>query len=61
MLLACNDEENCLNNGKAVLNKYGYIKDEYNLDLTILITFCILANVVGYFGVRNKMRKQPAY
>lgn len=52
---------NCLENGKAVLNKYGYVKDELYFDLLILATFSVLANILSYFGVRKKMKKQPAY
>lgn len=61
VLSACNDVENCLNSGQAVLNKYGYISSALYLDLTILISFSILANVLGYIGVLRKMKKQPAY
>lgn len=59
---ACNDDGNhCLDSGEAVLKQYGYISDDFYLDISIMISFCILLNVCGYFGLRRKMRKQPAY
>ncbi|KAL5236302.1 hypothetical protein ACI65C_003712 [Semiaphis heraclei] len=59
--LPCTDVANCLDNGKAVLNKYGFVSSDLYFDITILLTFCLLANIFGYFGVLIRMKKQPAY
>ncbi|XP_001942858.2 protein scarlet [Acyrthosiphon pisum] len=59
--LPCTDVANCLDNGKAVLNNYGFVSSDLYFDITILLTFCLLANILGYFGVLKRMKKQPAY
>ncbi|CAI6363772.1 unnamed protein product [Macrosiphum euphorbiae] len=59
--LPCTDVANCLDNGKAVLNNYGFVSSNLYFDITILLTFCLLANILGYFGVLKRMKKQPAY
>jgi len=61
IFVACVDVTNCLNSGKAVLRKYGYISSELYSDMVILALVCILANIFGYFRVLKKMKKQPAY
>jgi len=61
MFIACIDVANCLDNGKAVLNKYGFVGENLNFDLMLLLLFSLLANILGYIGVLKKMRKQPAY
>jgi len=50
-----------LDNGKAVLNKYGFVSSDLYFDIMTLLTFCLLANIFGYFGVLKRMKKQPAY
>ncbi|XP_026807077.1 protein scarlet-like isoform X1 [Rhopalosiphum maidis] len=59
--LPCVDVTNCLDSGKAVLRKYGYISSELYSDMMILALVCILTNIFGYFRVLKKMKKQPAY
>ncbi|XP_022169227.1 protein scarlet-like [Myzus persicae] len=59
--LPCTDAANCLDNGKAVLNKYGFVSSDLYFDIMILLTFCLLANIFGYFGILKRMKKQPAY
>lgn len=59
--VACIDVNNCLSNGKAVLDKYGFDDEELNLNLVILFIFSIFANVLSYVGVLSRMKKQPAY
>ncbi|XP_026808219.1 protein scarlet-like [Rhopalosiphum maidis] len=59
--LPCTDVANCLDNGKAVLNKYGFISSDLYFDIMTMLTFCLLANICGYFGVLKRMKKQPAY
>ncbi|XP_025410362.1 protein scarlet-like [Sipha flava] len=59
--LPCTDVSNCLDSGEAVLNKYGYASDDFYLDLIILILFIVVGNVLGFFGVLNKLKEQPAY
>ncbi|KAF0761523.1 protein scarlet-like [Aphis craccivora] len=59
--LPCTDIANCLDNGKAVLNKYGFISSDLYFDIMTLLLFCLLANILGYFGVLKKMKIQPAY
>ncbi|KAL4092517.1 hypothetical protein QTP88_027016 [Uroleucon formosanum] len=59
--LPCTDVANCLDNGKAVLNKYGFISSNLYFDITILLTFCLLGSIFGYMGVLRRMNKQPAY
>jgi len=59
--VACVDVTNCLNSGKAVLRKYGYISSEIYSDMVILVLFSLIANILGYFSVLKKMKKQPAY
>lgn len=62
LFLACVDaNSNCLSNGKAVLDKYGFVSEEFNSNLMILFIFSIFANVLSYVGVLNRMKKQPAY
>lgn len=61
IFIACTDVANCLDNGKAVLNNYGFVSSNLYFDITILLTFCLLANILGYFGVLKRMKKQPAY
>lgn len=61
VFLACTDVANCLNNGKSVLNKYGFVSDDLYFDLLILLAFCVVANILGYFGILKRMKKQPAY
>jgi len=61
IFIACTDVANCLDNGKAVLNKYGFISSDLYFDIMIMVTFCLLANIFGFFGVLQKMKKQPAY
>lgn len=61
IFLACIDIANCLDNGKAVLIKYGFISEDLNFDITILLTFFVLGNIFGYFGILKRMKKQPAY
>ncbi|XP_027845081.2 protein scarlet-like [Aphis gossypii] len=60
-MLPCIDVTNCLNSGKAVLRKYGFISSELYSDMVILAIIGILANIMGYFSVLKKMKKQPAY
>lgn len=59
--VACTDVSNCLDSGKAVLTKYGYIASEFYTDIWILVLFCIAAQVYSYIGVLKKMKRQPAY
>lgn len=59
--VACVDVTNCLDSGKAVLRKYGYISSEIYSDMVILAIFSLIANILGYFSVLKKMKKQPAY
>jgi len=59
--LPCIDVANCLNNGKSVLIKYGFVSDDLYFDLSTLLAFCVVANILGYFGVLKRMKKQPAY
>ncbi|XP_025207194.1 protein scarlet-like [Melanaphis sacchari] len=59
--LPCTEVGNCLDTGKAVLNKYGFISSNLYFDIMMLLTFCLLANIFGYFGVLKRMKKQPAY
>lgn len=59
--LACIDVANCLDNGKAVLDKYGFVNDDLYFDLITLLTFCVIANILSYFGVLKRMKKQPVY
>lgn len=59
--LACTDDSNCLSDGKEVLIKYGYISTELNFNLLILASIGIIANILSYFGILRKMKKQPAY
>lgn len=61
VLLACIDAANCLDNGKAVLNKYGFVSDNLYFDIMALLTFFVIANLLSYFGVLRRMKKQPAY
>lgn len=61
IFIACIDVTNCLNSGKAVLRKYGFISSELYSDMVILAIIGILANIMGYFSVLKKMKKQPAY
>jgi len=61
VFIACIDITNCLDSGKAVLRKYGFISSELYSDMVILAVIGILANIMGYFGVLKKMKKQPAY
>lgn len=61
LIIACVDPDNCLDSGQAVLNKYGYIIEEFNCDLIIMVSFSVIATVVCYFGVLTKLKKQPAY
>jgi hypothetical protein len=61
IFIACTDVANCLDNGKAVLNKYGFISSDLYFDIMTMLTFCLLANICGYFGVLKRMKKQPAY
>lgn len=58
---ACIDATNCLDSGEAVLNNYGYASDDLYLDLTILVLFIVIANVLGFVGVLKKLKEQPAY
>ncbi|XP_060864829.1 protein scarlet-like [Metopolophium dirhodum] len=60
-VLPCVDVTNCLDSGKAVLRKYGYISSEIYSDMLILVIFSLLANIFGYFNVLKKMKKPPAY
>ncbi|XP_060853395.1 protein scarlet-like [Rhopalosiphum padi] len=55
--LPCTDVANCLDNGKAVLNKYGFISSDLCFDIMTMLTFCLLANICGYFGVLKRMKK----
>ncbi|XP_022162902.1 protein scarlet-like [Myzus persicae] len=59
--LPCIDVTNCLDSGKAVLRKYGYISTEIYSDMVILVIFSLIANIFGYLSVLKKMKKQPAY
>jgi len=61
VFIACIDVTNCLNSGKAVLRKYGFISSELYSDMVILAIIGILANIMGYYSVLKKMKKQPAY
>jgi len=61
VFIACIDVTNCLDSGKAVLRKYGFISSELYSDMVILAIIGILANIMGYFSVLKKMKKQPAY
>lgn len=55
------DTNNFVENGKTILNKYNFTNDNLYFDLNIMLTFCLLANIMSYFGLQNKMKKQPAY
>ena len=61
IFIACTDVANCLDNGKAVLNKYGFVSSDLYFDIMILLVFSLLANIFGYFGILKRMKKQPAY
>lgn len=55
------EPDNCLDNGKAVLNKFGFISEDLYFDLMVLVTFSLFANIFSYFGIVQRMKKQPAY
>lgn len=59
--LACIDVANCLDNGKSVLFKYGFVSENFSFDLIVLLVISFLAIVFGYFGILRRMKKQPAY
>ncbi|VVC31665.1 ABC transporter-like,P-loop containing nucleoside triphosphate hydrolase,AAA+ ATPase domain,ABC [Cinara cedri] len=59
--LPCIEPANCLDSGKAVLNKFGFVSEDLYFDLMVLITFSLLGNIFSYFGIVQRMKKQPAY
>lgn len=61
VFIACIDVSNCLNNGKAVLRKYGFVSSDLTFDLIVLLIISVLAHIFGYFGILKRMKKQPAY
>ncbi|XP_050533547.1 protein scarlet-like isoform X2 [Daktulosphaira vitifoliae] len=54
-------KDDCLRNGKEVLLSYGYNIHRFELDLIILLLFYLSFNVLGYYGVLLRAKKQPAY
>lgn len=61
VFIACTDIANCLNSGKEVLMKYGFVSNNLYFDLTVLLLFSVVANILGYIGILRRMKKQPAY
>lgn len=59
--LACYEVDNCLNDGQSVLNKYGFKSDDLNFDIKILLAFCVIAHIISYFGLLNRIKKQSVY
>ncbi|XP_050533144.1 protein scarlet-like [Daktulosphaira vitifoliae] len=59
--IPCIDSHSCLDNGQAVLNHYGFVSENLYMDIVILLIITIIANILAYFGILLRIKKQPPY